>query len=89
MDETGIRFPEVTSKNSTEGSDTFSTFFELGKQKRKTDKGWWGFCVRKVIIGHKESIFLCFLSFFSFIAMGYVAVIYKNIADILPASSER
>ena len=40
IDETGIRFPEVTSKNSTEGSDTFSTFFELGKQKRKTDKGW-------------------------------------------------
>ncbi|XP_078327321.1 uncharacterized protein LOC111115469 [Crassostrea virginica] len=60
IDETGIRFPEVTSKNSTEGSDTFSTFFELGKQKRKTDK-----------------------------AMGYVAVIYKNIADILPGSSER
>ncbi|XP_078328127.1 cadherin EGF LAG seven-pass G-type receptor 2-like [Crassostrea virginica] len=60
IDETGIRFPEVTSKNSTEGSDTDSTFFELGKQKRKTDKG-----------------------------MGYVAVIYKNIADILPASSER
>nr|XP_022310014.1 adhesion G protein-coupled receptor L4-like [Crassostrea virginica] len=60
IDETGIRFPEVTSKNSTEGSDTFSTFFELGKQKRKTDK-----------------------------AMGYVAVIYKNIADIFPASSER
>nr|XP_022309930.1 uncharacterized protein LOC111115470 [Crassostrea virginica] len=60
IDETGIRFPEVTSKNSTEGSDTFSTFFELGKQKRKTDK-----------------------------AMGYVAAIYKNIADILPASSQR
>ena len=40
IDETGIRFPEVTSKNSTEGSDTDSTFFELGKQKRKTDKGW-------------------------------------------------
>nr|XP_022303772.1 uncharacterized protein LOC111111224 isoform X2 [Crassostrea virginica] len=60
IDETGIRFPEVTSNNSTEGSDTFSTFFELGKQKRKTDK-----------------------------AMGYVAVIYKNIADIFPASSER
>ncbi|XP_078327318.1 uncharacterized protein LOC144623098 [Crassostrea virginica] len=60
IDETGIRFPEVTSKNSTEVSDTVSTFFELGKQKRKTDK-----------------------------AMGYVAVIYKNIADILPASSER
>ncbi|XP_078328117.1 uncharacterized protein LOC111115470 [Crassostrea virginica] len=60
IDETGIRFPEVTSKNSTEGSDTVSTFFELGKQKRKTDK-----------------------------AMGYVAVIYKNIADILPANSER
>ena len=40
IDETVIRFPEVTSKNSTEGSDTFSTFFELGKQKRKTDKGW-------------------------------------------------
>ena len=39
IDETGIRFPEVASKNSTEGSDTFSTFFELGKQKRKTDKG--------------------------------------------------
>ncbi|XP_078330634.1 uncharacterized protein LOC144624626 [Crassostrea virginica] len=60
IEETGIRFPEVTSKNSTEGSDTFSTLFELGKQKRKTDK-----------------------------AMGYVAVIYKNIADIFPASSER
>ncbi|XP_078327322.1 uncharacterized protein LOC144623100 [Crassostrea virginica] len=60
IDETGIRFPEVTSKNSTEVSDTVSTFFELVKQKRKTDK-----------------------------AMGYVAVIYKNIADILPASSER
>ena len=51
IDETGIRFPEVTSKNSTEGSDTDSTFFELGKQKRKTDKGWrlrlFRFCVRK------------------------------------------
>ena len=44
IDETGIRFPEVTSKNSTEVSDTVSTFFELGKQKRKTDKGWrWRF----------------------------------------------
>ena len=40
IDERGIRFPEVTSTNITEESDTVSTFFELGKQKRKTDKGW-------------------------------------------------
>ena len=34
---------------------------------------------------------LVFMFFFLslFTAMGYVAVIYKNIADILPASSER
>ncbi|XP_078327350.1 adhesion G protein-coupled receptor B1-like isoform X2 [Crassostrea virginica] len=60
IDETGIRFPEINSKNVSKESDVFSTFFELEKQERRVDK-----------------------------AMSYVAVIYKNIADILPTSSER
>ncbi|XP_078327327.1 uncharacterized protein LOC111116102 isoform X2 [Crassostrea virginica] len=60
IDETGIRFPRINSKNVSKESDVLSTFFELEKQDRMIDK-----------------------------AMGYVAVMYKNIADILPTSSER
>nr|XP_022310794.1 uncharacterized protein LOC111116095 [Crassostrea virginica] len=60
IDETGIRFPGIISKDVSKEPDVFSTFFELEKQERRMDK-----------------------------AMSYVAVIYKNIADILPSSSER
>ena len=41
IDETGIRFPGINSKDVSKEPDVFSTFFELGKQERRMDKGMY------------------------------------------------
>ena len=41
IDERGIRFPGINSKDVSKEPDVFSTFFELEKQERRMDKGMY------------------------------------------------
>lgn len=39
IDETGIRFPDLSSSNVSDDTEEFSTFLELPKQDTKAEKG--------------------------------------------------